>query len=219
MLASLLCFHRSLIKRFFLQPSGFQMSPRLFCPLVAKFLSRYAAFHDMRPRVPFLLSHTHPERSTRPEGIKMQLLCKGQMHTCLVKAKENSTSEQQTAAEKVQSTPICSKATVLQASSGPYTGGAGGPRPPRNLRSRFLHKGDPYDFGEILRFGGLGPPVVENWALPPPSLNPVYGPGPHLIQDAPGEKCRKLLTVNMASGMLYGRVNSDVMRRTPGSVC
>ena len=38
----------------------------------------------------------------------------------------------------------------------------------RNLRFRFSHKGDPYDFGEILRFGDLGPPVVENWALPPP---------------------------------------------------
>ena len=60
--------------------------------------------------------------------------------------------------------------------AGPYTGGAGGPCPPRNLRSRFSHKGDPYDFGEILKFGGLGPPVIENWALPPPSLNPVYGP-------------------------------------------
>ena len=48
----------------------------------------------------------------------------------------------------------------------PYTGGQGG-HGPRNLRSRFAHKGDPYDFGEILRLGGLAPPVVENWALAP----------------------------------------------------
>ena len=44
----------------------------------------------------------------------------------------------------------------------------GGPWPPsRNLRSRFAHKGDPYDFGGTLRFGGLAPPVVENWTLAP----------------------------------------------------
>ena len=49
-------------------------------------------------------------------------------------------------------------------------GGAGGHAPLRNLRYRFSHKGDPYsyDFGEILKFGGLCSPAVgENWALPP----------------------------------------------------
>ena len=49
-------------------------------------------------------------------------------------------------------------------------GGPGEPWPPPEiLRSRFAHKGDPYDFGGILRFGGLGPPPsskIGPW--PPP---------------------------------------------------
>ena len=41
--------------------------------------------------------------------------------------------------------------------------------PSRNLRSRFAHKGDPYDFGRILRFGGLGPlPSSKIGPWPPP---------------------------------------------------
>ena len=68
--------------------------------------------------------------------------------------------------------------TLKRWRAGPYTGGArGGHAPPRNLRSGFHIRGDPYDFGGILRFGDLGPPRRRKLGLgPPPSLNPVYGP-------------------------------------------
>ena len=62
--------------------------------------------------------------------------------------------------------------------------GQGGHAPPPEIGGPGSHiRGDPYDFGEIFRFGGLAPPpVVENWALaPPPSLNPVYEPGVSIL--------------------------------------
>ena len=41
------------------------------------------------------------------------------------------------------------------------------PAPPPECEVPIFTKGDPYDFGEILKFGALPTPVAENWALPP----------------------------------------------------